>query len=84
MKVILAPNDSGFVRGICFSPDNRLLYFSQDTNLFQYDLQDSSLLNTPIIVGHVDKKERKQIGLAIRLYAFWDPDCRIYVYQVLL
>ncbi|MCI1266289.1 MAG: T9SS type A sorting domain-containing protein [Saprospiraceae bacterium] len=78
MKVIHTTNDSGFVRGICFSPDNRLLYFSQDTNLFQYDLKDSSLLNTPIIVGHVDKRTKTDWPYSLGCMHL-GPDCRIYV-----
>lgn len=68
------PDDGEYARGLMFSPNSRFVYFSTVHNLYQADLQDSSVVhiafhesvdedNWPVGIG------RMKLG----------PDCRLYI-----
>ena len=70
-------NNRDFKRGICFSPNDKLLYMSTNYSIFQIDLEDSNTTNAVYFIHGPDTNDLNYFPMYGTLSCA--PDGKIYI-----
>lgn len=73
-----ADDNRYFPRGVCFSPNSKLLYVSADFSLYQYNLESTDISNSFILIDTTDHFKLPHTFFSTFYQLMLAPDHKIY------